>query len=79
MKEREFSNKEVLAARGFCVVVGAILGAIGFAVFSHFGSGGGAIGGALLVALGLVLAAFGLLAARRTCVNTASWILMALT
>ena len=78
-QEREFSDKEVLAARGFCGVVGAIVAGIGYAVFAHFGSGGGAIGGGVLVALGLALAAFGLLAPRRACVNAAGWILMALT
>ena len=74
-RNREFSDKEVLAARVFCVVVGGLLAFVGTRLATD---AAGSVPPAVAwtaAAIGAVIVLFGLLAPRQKCVHAASFIL----
>ena len=74
-KHREFSDKEVLAARIFCAVVGGLLALVGTRLALGANTSVPPEVAWVAAAIGIVIALFGLLAPRERCVRTASRIL----
>ena len=73
-RKQQFSDKEVLAARIFCVVVGllTIVGGRAIAVQpDEFAQ----LAGTVVAVLGAGIALFGLFASRNGCVVAAGWVL----
>lgn len=72
---REFSDKEVLAARGFCLAVGGLLAFVGVRLATGEASSVPPAVAWTAAGIGAVIALFGLAAPRRQCVRAASLVL----
>jgi hypothetical protein len=73
-KNRDFSDKEVLMARLFCVALGGFVAFVGMKLVGGETSVPPAIAW-IAAAIGLVAMLFGLLAPRQKCVSTAGFVL----